>query len=752
MFKPLITALLLSIAAGMPCALVAQDCDVPDYFDPDSAWAPQEEDFISQPWYDNPDYLPAFYDSLLGALDETNPTTRLGLYGEKPLFRVPVRFWVYRDDNGENGVYDDELPRPEEFQLLLDNANHAFIDNGVRIQLYLHSIRNIDNSHYLRDLSGFTRSTLAVDYRLKGVLNAHIVPEGRGLYTGFAPAIFIPRRVYANEISINTMTHEVGHYFGLWHTHSGYDIPCQKEQVSREVYSRGTCWLVPRRWCSVTGDGLCDTPADPNMSELPEAEQPSRNRRCTWISDVQDGRGDDFLPQVDNIMAYANRPCRSRFTHEQMIVMLKKATERMKRARNHDFDYLNNPDNQVDYFEPDNSYRSARPVNYGVTEPHTFHYVGEVRDGMDWYEFDHIEALGDYSIEVSNYDGVTVGGVTVYPVVNGLPGPQLSNLRVQRSEDNSATITLRCANLEQGRSYFIRISRGTGRTGEYTFRMNQPGAYVSIAGPATLCEEKTGTYTIEGLAQLQNQPTIQWGTSANLRVMSISEDKTTLYGRARFGSTGAEFVNATLSNGCGTRIIRRNDLLVGMPSAMGSLTGPVSATAGTMVNFYGDASNVQRAESFVWTLPYANAPCASGSGCWEILSQNGGSYMKAAVGTQSGYVQVAPVNYCGTGIPTVQWVTVSTSSTGGGPAVWEKVVLSPNPGEGDTDLSFPGAKGEEMPAPYTVQVFDHSRTLLFEKSYRKAMHKLPTQQLSAGLYIIQIITPEGVQSIQYFKQ
>ena len=755
MLKSFFTALLLSIAAGYPCALVAQDCDILDYFDPDSTWSPQEADFVSQPWYDQPDYLPAFYDSLLNALDGNNPPARLGIYGETPLFRVPVRFWVYRDDNGQNGGYRIDLPKDEDIQLILDNANHAFIANGVRIQLYLHSVRNIDNSKYLRDLSGFTRSTLAVDYRLKGVLNAHIVPEGNGLYTGLAPAIFLPRRVYNDDDNggVNTMAHEVGHYFGLWHTHSGYNIPCQKEQVDRGVYTRAICWLVPRRWCSVTGDGFCDTPADPNMSELPEAEQPRREGRCTWISDLQDGRGDDFMPQVDNYMAYANHPCRSRFTDEQKMAMLWTASSRALSARGHGFEYLNTPDNQVDYFEPDNTPRSARAVRYGITQPRTFHFSGQ-RDDMDWYRVDHPAegALGDYSLYVSNYDGVTVGDVTVFPVVNGLPGPQLTNLRVQRTESNTATITLNCANLEPGRSYLIRISRGTARTGAYIFRIDQPGEQLSIAGPATLCEEKTGTYTLEGLGLLNDPPGIQWSITPNIRIMGLSEDKRSFYGKARFGSEGTETVAATLSNGCGIKIVRRSGLLVGMPTAMGPVTGPSTASEGSMISFFGDASTVLRAESYIWTLPSSNAPCASGPGCWEVLSKNGASYMKAAVGTQSGYVQLAAINYCGTGIPTVKWVSVNTEEgSGAGPSVWEKTVLSPNPGQGDADLSFPDASGE-MPAAYTVQVFDQYRTLLYEKSHKAAKHSLPTHQLKAGLYIIQVITPEGVKTVQYLKE
>ena len=749
--------MLLIIAASSPYVLLAQDCDMPDHFEPDSTWAPQEADFMAMPWYDNPAYLPAFYDSLINALDGSNPATRIGPYGLTPLLRIPVRFWVYRDDNGLGGNYAIGLPRDNHLQLILDNVNEAFVENEVRIQLYLHSIRNIDNSRYMREMSGTTRTSLAIDFRLKGVLNAHIIPEGNGLYTGLAPAIFLPRRVY-NPLSdggINTVTHEVGHYLGLWHTHTSYAIPCQQEPVERGVYARLGCSVVPRRWCSITGDGFCDTPADPNMSTLLLDDQPHENG-CLWTADLQDNRGDDFAPMIDNYMAYANHPCRNRFTGEQKMAMLRTALTRANKASKHEQNYLNNPDNQVDFFEPDNSPRTAREVDFGATHPRSFHFSGQ-RDERDWYRFQHpfTGSLADYTITVSNYDGLTVGDVTVFPLVDGSPGPALRNLPREAVEGtgNYTQIRLACTALEPGRTYLIRISRGSNRTGEYTFRMDQPGEEIAIAGPATLCEEKTGTYSLSGLHLLSSQPGIQWSATSNIKVQDVSEDKTQVSVRAWFAATTTERITATLSSGCGTKTIRSEALQIGTPSPMGPVAGPTTASEGAILHYYGDASAVQRAESYVWTLPYSTSPCAPGSGCWEVLSQNGASYLKAAAGSQSGYVQVAPVNYCGSGIPTVTWVTVSSGDgSGGGPSVWEKTVLSPNPGQGDTDMAFPGAAAADMPAAYTVQVFDLNRVLLYERSYRKASIKLPTSQLKAGLYIIQIISPEGVQSMQFLKE
>ena len=51
----------------------------------------------------------------------------------------------------------------------------------------------------------------------------------------------------------STIIHEFGHYFSLFHTHG-------------PTNSAITTELVDGSNCTTSGDELCDTPADPNLS------------------------------------------------------------------------------------------------------------------------------------------------------------------------------------------------------------------------------------------------------------------------------------------------------------------------------------------------------------------------------------------------------------------------------------------------------------------------------------------------------
>lgn len=89
-----------------------------------------------------------------------------------------------------------------------------------------------------------------------------------------------------------TLTHEMGHFWGLEHTFAGPE-------------------LVNGSDCATAGDAICDTPADPYSG--PEIAYLTD---CIFTAMMQDSNGDWYDPDVGNIMSYYGG-CRCHFTYQQ---------------------------------------------------------------------------------------------------------------------------------------------------------------------------------------------------------------------------------------------------------------------------------------------------------------------------------------------------------------------------------------------------------------------------------------------------
>jgi len=95
-----------------------------------------------------------------------------------------------------------------------------------------------------------------------------------------------------------TLAHEIGHFYGLPHTH--------------EVFSGEE--LVDGSNCLTAGDGFCDTPADPDLSGFV-------SRTCNYTGSFRDRNGDTYMPDVSNIMSYSDPSCQNKFSLDQLALV-----------------------------------------------------------------------------------------------------------------------------------------------------------------------------------------------------------------------------------------------------------------------------------------------------------------------------------------------------------------------------------------------------------------------------------------------
>lgn len=105
-------------------------------------------------------------------------------------------------------------------------------------------------------------------------------------------AVLIAENALLNK---STLSHELGHFFGLQHT------------FGKKADPYTTTELPDGSNCLESGDFICDTPADPN----------EENKRC----DDSQNTLKIFNPHTDNYMSYYPSPCKKRFTQQQKELM-----------------------------------------------------------------------------------------------------------------------------------------------------------------------------------------------------------------------------------------------------------------------------------------------------------------------------------------------------------------------------------------------------------------------------------------------
>ncbi len=203
---------------------------------------------------------------------------------------------VIRDNQGENG------PKKYEIENAFSRLNSAYAPINIEFQI-CGNINYIDNSSLLT-LEKKDRTKITSKYNINGVLNIYLFPEivsNKKRICGFAllpggdintKAVFISDGCLNNN---STLIHEMGHFFGLLHTHETYH---GIEQVARIN-------------CDKLGDGFCDTPADPKLSS-------SNTSNCRYTGNEHDASGNKYKPDVNNFMSYAPKNCRIHFSNEQM--------------------------------------------------------------------------------------------------------------------------------------------------------------------------------------------------------------------------------------------------------------------------------------------------------------------------------------------------------------------------------------------------------------------------------------------------
>lgn len=207
----------------------------------------------------------------------------------------PLKVHIVRKSDGTGGMGLFSL------KAAIANLNKFYVNANIRFVI-LDEIHYIDeDEHY--DFDTEYEEDMCGKYDEQNVINIYFFNSIRtGMYTLCGYAYFPEghdRVLMTNACAMNgsTLPHEFGHYFMLYHTHGKSNTGSTDE-------------LMDKTNCSVAGDKVCDTPADPNLSGKVSDE-------CSYTGTGSDKNGVPYTPDTYNMMSYAPKKCRQKFTEGQ---------------------------------------------------------------------------------------------------------------------------------------------------------------------------------------------------------------------------------------------------------------------------------------------------------------------------------------------------------------------------------------------------------------------------------------------------
>lgn len=217
----------------------------------------------------------------------------------------PLKFHIVRRSNGTTNV------TLEDINTALSALNREYRNSDIRFFMS-GSLPNYIDSDTFYDFESEEEDALTLANDVTNAINVYVpssILYRSTVATGYAyypSTLARSNRLFVRADRLadgRTLSHELGHYFNLLHTFQNSD----NANVSlRELVTRG-----PGANCSVAGDRVCDTPADPYGLAGGTTIQ-----GCIYLGTVRDPNGDLYQPPLDNLMSYYFQ-CGNNFTPGQ---------------------------------------------------------------------------------------------------------------------------------------------------------------------------------------------------------------------------------------------------------------------------------------------------------------------------------------------------------------------------------------------------------------------------------------------------
>ena len=227
----------------------------------------------------------------------------------REIYWAPITFHIVRNEGGTGGLPEHRI------DIGLQDLNLYYTDAGIHFY-QPGEIDYIDNSEFLTGIDSYDEINLLRQVNVvPNTINIYCVANlsngnydlcGISSFTNSeVQGIVMSNNCFATADNHSTLSHEVGHYFDLLHTHSG-----SGDHDGDGIIDGPNAEFVDGTECELRGDGHCDTPADPDLSEVVSTG-------CIYTGNYLDGHLEPYDPDTGNLMSYSQKHCRDHFSIEQ---------------------------------------------------------------------------------------------------------------------------------------------------------------------------------------------------------------------------------------------------------------------------------------------------------------------------------------------------------------------------------------------------------------------------------------------------